>query len=241
MPEAALAPVRRWLRQTPLRSLVLGWRARGKPADPLKVELVPKEAFRAWIREVVRLYPMTGHYVEFGVYNGLTLSLVYDALNRAGHEETLLYGFDSFEGLPAGAENEGRGMWQAGQCACDLETAVRFLDGKVRLGSRVFLVKGWFKDTLTEERQREIGRVSLILIDSDLYSSASEALTFVEPLIKDTAVVIFDDWHGFQAAAQGLGEAKAFEEFLALYPHFDVEDLPAYSAEAMAFRLTRRP
>jgi hypothetical protein len=187
MPEAALAPVRRWLRQTPLRSLVLGWRARGKPADPLKVELVPKEAFRAWIREVVRLYPMTGHYVEFGVYNGLTLSLVYDAL------------------------------------------------------SRVFLVKGWFKDTLTEERQREIGRVSLILIDSDLYSSASEALTFVEPLIKDTAVVIFDDWHGFQAAAQGLGEAKAFEEFLALYPHFDVEDLPAYSAEAMAFRLTRRP
>jgi hypothetical protein len=65
------------------------------------------------------------------------------------------------------------------------------------------------------------------------------ALFFVEPLI-ETAIIIFDDWNGFQAAAQGLGEAKAFEEFLHLYPFFDVEDLPAYKDDAKVFRLTRR-
>lgn len=226
------------LRRTPLRKWVIAWRDR-KPVDVLDVQLVPPN-FGQWFMEVVRLNPIPGHYVEFGVYNGLSLAMAYAAFAILNRTDVHLFGFDSFQGLPAHAAQEGAGMWQAGQCACDLETTQRLLQVRHIDMSRVSLIPGWFKDTLMLWRQHQIGQAAYIMIDCDLYSSAMAALFFVEPLIKDRAIVIFDDWNGFQAAEQGLGEAKAFEEFLALYPFFDVEELPAYSDDAKAFRLTRR-
>jgi hypothetical protein len=170
--------------------------------------------------------------VEFGVFNGLTLSVAHDVMPR----HVKLYGFDSFQGLPRDEEQ----LWLEGECKCDLPTTLRFLKSRNVDMTRTHLVEGWFADTLTPARRLVIGRVAYVMVDCDLYASAALALAFVEPLIQESAIVIFDDWHGFQAASKGKGEARAFEEFLLAKPHFDVIDVPAYSDQAMAFRLTRR-
>jgi O-methyltransferase len=52
------------------------------------------------------------------------------------------------------------------------------------------------------------------MVDCDIYTSARDALAFVEPMIGDYAVMLFDDWHAGGLAEQNLGEKRAFDEFL---------------------------
>ena len=77
------------------------------------------------------------------------------------------------------------------------------------------------------------------MVDSDLYSSAVECLRFVEPLIRDEAIIMFDDWFAFQAAEKNLGEKKAFDEFMARHPEFKATDLGSYDENSMIFRVSR--
>ena len=96
-------------------------------------------------------------------------------------------------------------MWFSGQCSCGLEVTTAFLNARQVDWNRMFLVKGWFKDTLTSAliEQAQMKKASLVMVDSDLYSSAVDCLRF-EPLIHNEAIVMFDDWNGFQAAEKNL-------------------------------------
>ena len=182
-----------------------------------------------------------GDYFEFGVFNGATLASVYQVFQEAGLTKPRFFGFDSFEGLPAEADREGKGIWMAGQCSCPIEVAEAFLNEHRVDWHRVVLTKGWFKDTLTPAlvERRQIEKASLVMVDSDLYSSAVECLRFVEPLIRDEAIIMFDDWFAFQAADKNLGEKKAFDEFMARHPEFKATELGSYDENSMIFRVVR--
>ena len=48
-------------------------------------------------------------------------------------------------------------------------------------------------------------------------------------MIKDEAIVFFDDWDGGQGLAdRGEGEARAFAEFLQLHPEFAAGEFDTY-------------
>ncbi|MEZ5333541.1 MAG: TylF/MycF/NovP-related O-methyltransferase [Thermoanaerobaculia bacterium] len=177
-----------------------------------------------------------GDYLEFGVYQGNSLIHVHDILREEGLGHIRLFGFDSFQGLPETAEQEG--VWSNGQYRVDLEfTRDRLQEKGVDL-ERTVLVPGFFSDTLSAELVEEHGieAASLIMIDCDLYSSTREALDFCEPLIRDEAVVLFDDWH---STSEDQGEQKALAEFLDRNPHFEAEPYEAYSKNSKAFLLRR--
>jgi O-methyltransferase len=98
------------------------------------------------------------------------------------------------------------------------------------------LVKGWFEKTLTPElrNDHELVKASTIMIYCDLYSSARTALEFSAPLIRDEAIIYFDDWDGGSGLAErGEGEARAFREFLAAHPEFVVTEFDSYSHTEM--------
>jgi hypothetical protein len=78
------------------------------------------------------------------------------------------------------------------------------------------------------------------MVDSDLYSSATEALAFCEPLIGRHAVIIFDEWNSYKLADNNQGERRAFEEFLARNPDLKAEPLPSYHRSSAIFLLTRQ-
>ena len=175
-----------------------------------------------------------GDYLEFGVSRGTSLACMHRALDEAGLRQVRLFGFDSFQGLPPEAAQEG---WPPGEFMSTLGATRRHLTQAGVDWARVTLVKGWFHDTLTPETAARLGirKASLIMVDCDIHAAARECLRFCEALIRDRAVVFFDDW-----GSDPNGERKAFTEFLTDFPHFSAEKLPAYIPAARVFLVTRR-
>jgi O-methyltransferase len=214
-------------------------RAKAKGLAPW-TPLVPEEAFSHACRQAIRRLRergaewALGDYLEFGVSRGTSMACMYHSLRMEGLSHVRLFGFDSFRGLPAEAAEEG---WRPGAFSSTREATQRYLTRAGIDWKRVTLVQGWFKDTLTPQtRQRlRIESASFIMIDCDIYSASRDALRFAEPLIRDQAILILDDYHTHESE----GQRHAFEEFLAEFPCFSIEELPTYTAGARVVLITR--
>jgi len=157
-----------------------------------------------------------GDYLEFGVFYGSSIVCIHECLQELGIRNVRMFGFDSFEGLPEGAEEEDEGAWHSGQFNANYEFAKEYIKKKTNNSSSIKLIKGWYDDTLTEETKRKhnLQKASIIMVDCDMYSSSKTALDFCSDLIQDVAIIFFDDWGSMNLAERGLGERKAFEEFM---------------------------
>lgn len=210
--------------------------------------LVPKEALTEFYRDALNLLSreadgqLLGDYLEFGVCHGTSMAAMWNAARDTGASEMRFFGFDSFEGLPPEAEST-EDSWRAGQFRSSLAFARHMLSRHDVDWRRVTLIKGWFKDTATPEtaRRLKIEHAGVIMVDCDIYPAAVEALTFCGPLIRDRAVIAFDDWHAEGLAARNLGEKKAFDEFLTSNPSLTATRLPSYCDNAAVFLVERRP
>lgn len=209
--------------------------------------LVPVEALKQKQREALLYLKTTvgletiGDYLEFGVFNGTSLGCMFQVLQEFGLNQVRLFGFDSFEGLPETDAEEDIGVWDAGGFKCHIEVTKERL---TRLGidwNRTFLIKGWFSDTLKPEfcQQYQIKKTNLIMVDCDMYSSTVDVLKFCEPLVRDQAVIFFDDWNSDGLASRNLGEKKAFDEFLQAHPEFTAQEFGSYHVNSICFIVTR--
>ena len=182
-----------------------------------------------------------GDYLEFGVYVGTSLLCMHRASRAVGFESLRLYGFDSFQGLPEVTATEAAGVWQPGWYRAEYDLVHEHLTRNGIDWDRTTLVPGWFEETLVPGLARKLGieKAGIIMIDCDIYSAALTALAFCAPLIRDRAVVFLDDWNTGGLAAKGLGERRAFEEFLAGNPDLRVEELSPYSEYSKVFFVTR--
>jgi O-methyltransferase len=179
-----------------------------------------------------------GDYLEFGVYQGNTLIAMHRVQEKTPQAAGMrLFGFDSFQGLPPEAAEEG--VWSPGQYRCEREfTESRLAEAGVKK-ERVKLVEGFFADSLTPTLPFELGiqRAGIVMVDCDLYSSSREALEFCRPLLGERTVILFDDWH---STGEDAGEKKAFRELLEAEPSLDAEEVPAFHSNGAVFRLTRK-
>ncbi len=130
------------------------------------------------------------------------------------------FGFDSFQGLPPLTGVDKTTEFSEGQFACALGDVRAKLDGKVDW-SRVHLVEGWFEDSLTQELKDRLrpAPVAVTLIDCDLYGSTLSVLAFLEDLLQEGSMLLFDDWDCF-GRQDHMGERRAFREFLEARPWF---------------------
>lgn len=133
-------------------------------------------------------------YLEFGVWQGESMR-IWSRLLTNPH--SVLHGFDSFEGLPEDWEP----VFPRG--AFDTQGCVPAIDDP-----RVQFFKGWFRDTLPTYTLPE-REVMIVNVDADLYSSAHEILTFLEPRFRAGDFLYFDEFCVPQ------DEARAFRELLA--------------------------
>jgi O-methyltransferase len=221
----------------------------GKTAGPLpEGALVPVRQLERKYRQALLLLSerqgreKLGDYLEFGVYAGASLACMHRVTHDLGLTHVRLFGFDSFEGLPASDEQYSGTKWQPGDFAYDEEAARAYLTGQGVRWDRVILTKGWFDESLTPElaQAHSLVKASVIMVDSDLYSSARTALEFCAPLIRDEAVVFFDDWWPESLGANGMGEKRAFDEFLESHPVFTATELASYYPKAAKVFLVSR-
>jgi O-methyltransferase len=182
-----------------------------------------------------------GDYLEFGVYHGSSMVCMNKALERLKIEDVRLIGFDSFEGLPMEANKEG---WSAGQYCISVGNTKKYLsENRVDL-KRTKLVKGWFSDTLTKQTRDKykIDGSSIIMVDCDIYTSTIQVLDFIEPLMGNTCVLVFDDWKSLDERGNDcgeLGQKRAFKEFLAKFPCYTFSSIDHYGANAEVFLLEK--
>jgi len=131
--------------------------------------LVPQDELKRKYREALLLLSKNdkaerlGDYLEFGVCHGSSMACMYHALEELGLDHVRLFGFDSFEGMPASAETED-GNWSAGEFKSDYNFTLELLAKQGVNLNRVNLVKGWFNDTLTPQliQQHQITKASVI-------------------------------------------------------------------------------
>lgn len=148
---------------------------------------------------VERLAPPAseGLWCEFGVGSGGTMRLV------ATGADDLVYGFDSFNGLPeAWRPQFDKGTFgRGGQPPVDLPDNVRLVVGMFDTALPTFL-----------RRERPYERIALAHIDCDLYSSSRTVLHEIGARLLPGAVLVFDELVEYPGYEQH--EVKALFEFL---------------------------
>lgn len=154
----------------------------------------------------------SGMVCEFGVYQGKTIYTLSELFKN-----DVVYGFDSFEGLPEhwDAENPAGSYTLNGIIPSKVDRGnanegERFVDWP----QNVRLIKGLFEQTLPEFIKNNVETVKFIHIDSDLYSSAKTIFSYLYDRIIPGTVVYFDDWCGYPSCANVDHEVRAFAEFL---------------------------
>ena len=201
-----------------------------------------REELHRCMRAAVALLPDPHlNYMEFGVYVGTSIIAMHDAARAEGRRISM-FGFDSFEGLPASASFESGGFWHEGQYRSGIDITRSNLRRHDVDPNDVRLVPGWFDQTLTAATRDslDVDRLDIVMMDSDLESSTRIALDFCTPLIKRT-VIFFDDWDIEGRGSRDLGEARAFQSWLSAHPELEAEDRPEsrYREIARAFMVAR--
>lgn len=154
------------------------------------------------------MVPDNGLWLEFGVYAGGSLNRIA----RYAKEGALVYGFDSFEGLPE-AWNGRVESWDKSGTNATYGAGTFSLGGVMpSVSSNVRLVKGWYKDSLPAFLREHQGPVSFIHVDSDIYSSAKDIFNNLRDRICDGCVIVFDELVGYQGFEEH--EWKAWWEFV---------------------------
>jgi hypothetical protein len=135
-----------------------------------------------------------GMLLELGVYKGYTLRLIASA--RPGD---LVYGFDSFDGLPE--------TWRHGFEKGTFSVAT---DSLQPFQSNVKLRAGLFETSLPALLNDDSREVAFLHVDCDLYSYTKNALTILISRIKSGTVIVFDEYFNFPGWE--FHEYKAWQE-----------------------------
>lgn len=140
---------------------------------------------------------LQGLVLEFGVFSGRTIKHIAGRLPN-----TIIHGFDSFQGLPE--------SWRDGFAAGHFATDVPIVPANVALH------KGWFEDSIPEFLSclpaNERPPIAFLHVDCDLYSSTKTIFKHLRELITRGTVIVFDEYFNYPGWQQG--EFKAFQEFL---------------------------
>lgn len=163
----------------------------------------------------VLAYGVPGDFVELGCHAGQSAVLMQRVIEHMAPERRL-HVYDSFEGLPALAEEDGDTPFEAGQLAVGEERLLASFD-RYEL-RRPEVHAGWFDDTLPGGLPETIAFAHL---DGDLYDSIRVSLEHVYPRLSVGAVCLVDDY--CDPALQDdedhcPGVKRACDEFLADKP-----------------------
>jgi hypothetical protein len=166
-----------------------------------------------------------GNLIEFGVFNGNTMNRLIKGAEEKGKQFKLVYGFDSFIGLP----KETDGVWNNPEWPegafnlCDfykldsIDSGIKFARDRIERKD-IVLIDGFFDKTLNKylgEVLRETG--SYIHIDVDIHRSTAEVLDFLFTynIPKLYSIIRYDDWCSTPEYQGGnsLAHKQAEEQF----------------------------
>lgn len=164
--------------------------------------------------EFVKINEVPGDYFEFGLWRGKTFSYAHRMKRRYGQRDMKLWGFDSFQGLPATEEHPDN-IWHEGQFACTRPEFEAILASRGIRPSDYELIEGFYNESLNDVAHRRLlGRkAAIIYIDCDLYDSTIQVLNFIRGYVVNGSIVCFDDFYNYKGDP-AQGEQKALAELM---------------------------
>ncbi len=167
---------------------------------------------------------LTGDYWEFGVGEGGSLVRAYHFHRQFSKDSEAapamrFLAFDTFEGIPdlqPVDELENYGVFKKGQYSYSVEEVKQFLRYKKVDLEQFSFIQGLYSESLQREDVAQLvkdAKVSIVHIDCDLYSSAGDVLTFIEPYLVEGGLILFDDWFCYRGRSD-KGVHGAFEHWL---------------------------
>lgn len=154
----------------------------------------------ATLEEALDAVTVSGLYLEFGVFSGTTINHIAEYVGP----ETVVHGFDSFQGLPEAWGPAGKGTFDRDGVAPDVRDNVR-------------LHPGWFSESIDRFLAGHEGPSAFIHCDADLYSSTRTILTKMRSRIISGTVIVFDEYINYPNWREH--EYRAFSEFIDLTGH----------------------
>ena len=197
------------------------------------------QAFKSW-RAFITMFPweeseLSAVY-QFGVYTGKSICEIHRNFQKIDKSIDVIYGFDSFEGLPEctnqerkeSIEKHGEYQWKSGDfnshewhgvddAKQHLETVFeKYIDCKVEL------IEGWFENILNKNtiKKYALKPALFVDVDVDIYSSCYEVLDFLfkYDIAVPGTLIGFDDWGGTPKWKELKdGDPKAFVEIIKKY------------------------
>ena len=172
-----------------------------------------KEFFRRAF-QYLAFNQIEGDYAEFGCFGAMTFRVAWSA-SRIVDYRTHLWGFDSFDGLPA-TDNpkDQHPRWTANWLSTSAEDFDELCRSAGLARDDYTTVSGYYEDSLrlgAEGARPE--RISFAYVDCDLYSSTVDVLSFLETRLVPGSVVGFDDWFCYSPKGPSGERLAALEHF----------------------------
>jgi hypothetical protein len=155
-----------------------------------------------------------------------------------------IYAFDSFEGIKGVIPEEIGGPFKDGSYTASKNEYIQYLHKHKVNVNEISTFVGFFQDILNTQLQNQIvsecSNAAVIHIDCDIYEPALLALNFVEPMLIQGTIVLFDDWYSY-ALDPLKGEPRALNDFLNNNKHLSFTFWKDYGPVGKAFIVTIFP
>jgi hypothetical protein len=152
-----------------------------------------------------------GNFAECGVCAGGSLALLAYVVKRYSRLPRRVFGFDTFEGMPApGQFDMAKGVaaqttgWGAGTCAAN-EQSVLNLCARLGAGDLVVTSKGLFQNTLPKIKEA-MGMLALVHLDGDWYDSTKTVLEQLYDRVLDKGFIQIDDYEYWEGCRKAVDE-----------------------------------
>lgn len=171
------------------------------------VGLLQFDAMQTLIRNVISS-GVPGDLLEAGVWRGGISIFMKGVLEAYGDQLRIVWVADSFEGLPEPDKVEDRGAswWGRGDMSVPEDVVRANFARYGLLDSRVRFLKGYFCDSLPNA---PIGKLALLRIDADLYTSTLDALTHLYPKLSHGGYCVVDDYQNLSDCRRAVDGYRA--------------------------------
>lgn len=161
---------------------------------PNSLTLISWEGIESLHKCILDTLNIEGDFIETGVWRGgmcILAKSIYDSLNS----KKRVFVADSFEGLPKPdpkyPKDKNDTHYLSEYLKVSLPEVQKNFEQFNCLDEKVIFLKGWFKDTLHDER---IEKISILRLDGDMYESTWDSLTALYHKLQPGGYCIIDDY-----------------------------------------------
>lgn len=179
-------------------------------SDIQHISVLGDHKFPVFMSTLDMVENIDGDMAELGVWRGGTALTI-----KSRYPNKKLHLFDSFEGLRKPEHSFERHNEKDFS-----DTNLDDVKDLFKDFEDVFIYKGWFPETLTEELMQT--RFSFVHLDGDFYQSTFDAINFFYPRMSHNGIILLDDYCNLDANGEEAtpGVAMAIKELAVKFQYF---------------------